>query len=212
MVMHSTAGVMFQDAKRRCQDCTSPLGRDERAGRKTSIARSRVLILNRNFGEICQVVNHRVRSLLTKVSTKMRTRSPYQSPLSSDLYGIESYLPKLDARFANIIEAHQEQLSTGQGPPPDMPSDNSITGKFFFGARRKNLLLLGSDSTRVPDRLAGCNKPCRFLTKFAFSEYQRVYGPFPWQLPYECDDYLEAYFAPSRLLDPENHVWTSIEA
>jgi len=65
---------------------------------------------------------------------------------------------------------------------------------------------IGSDSTRVPDRLAGCNKPCRFLTKFAFCEYNRVYGLFPWQLTHESDDYLEAYFAPSRLLDPENHV------
>ena len=101
------------------------------------------------------------------------------------LYAVESFLPKMDARFHNIIEPHQEQLPCGNGAPEKMPCDNSITGKFFFGGRRGDTLFVGSDSTRVPDRLAGCNKPCRFLTKFALSEYKRVYGLFPWRLTHE---------------------------
>lgn len=180
------------------------------------------------------------------------------------LYAVESFLPKMDPRFHNIIEPHQEQLSTGFGAPAEMPCDNSVTGKFFFGGRRDQTLFVGSDSTRVPDRLAGCNKPCRFLTKFAFSEYKRVYGPFAWRLTNEwsgtvgytpdeypligrldnqgkymiggmagsgsgvafnaarCivnrilgnttepDDYPEAYFSPTRLLNPAAHQWPEV--
>ena len=101
------------------------------------------------------------------------------------LYAVESFLPKMDSRFHNIIEAHQEQLATGIGTPEVMPCDNSITGKFFFGGRRDQTLFIGTDSTRVPDHLAGCNKPCRFLTKFALSEYKRIYGAFSWRLTNE---------------------------
>ncbi|MEO1981137.1 MAG: FAD-binding oxidoreductase, partial [Fuerstiella sp.] len=101
------------------------------------------------------------------------------------LYAVESFLPKLDSRFHNVIEPHQEQLATGTGTPEVMTCNNSITGKFFFGGRRDETLFIGSDSTRVPDHLAGCNKPCRFLTKFALSEYKRVYGPFAWRLTHE---------------------------
>ncbi len=101
------------------------------------------------------------------------------------IYGVESYLPKIDSRFHNIIQPHQEQLASGQGAPDAMPSDNSITGQFFFGARRDNTLLVGSDSTRVPDRLAGGNKPSRFLTQFALSEYKRLYGSYRFTLTNE---------------------------
>ncbi|MFV1967192.1 MAG: FAD-dependent oxidoreductase, partial [Pirellulaceae bacterium] len=97
------------------------------------------------------------------------------------LYAVESFLPKMDTSFHDIIEPHQEQLATGIGTPAEMPCDNSITGKFFFGGRRGETLFMGSDSTRVPDRLAGCNRPSRFLTKFALSEYKRVYGHFVWR-------------------------------
>lgn len=182
------------------------------------------------------------------------------------LYGVESYLPKIDRRFHDIIEPHQEQLASGRGAPDAMPSDNSITGRFFFGARRGDVLLVGSDSTRVPDRLAGCSRPSRFLTRFALSEYKRLYGHFRFRLTHEwsgtvgytpdeypligrldergkyiiggmagsgsgvafnaarCivnrilgrtdepDDYPEAYFAPSRLLDPQSHPWPTIES
>jgi len=180
------------------------------------------------------------------------------------IYAVESYLPKMDRRFHDIIEPHQEQLSSGLGAPDSMPSDNSITGRFFFGARRGNVLLAGSDSTRVPDRLAGCSRPSRFLTKFALSEFKRLYGRFQFRLTHEwsgtvgytpdqypligkiddrskymiggmcgsgsgvafnaarCivnrildrrdepDDYPEAYFAPSRLLDAANHPWPEV--
>jgi glycine/D-amino acid oxidase-like deaminating enzyme len=181
------------------------------------------------------------------------------------LYAVESYLARMDSRFRDVIEPHQEQLSSGDGAPSAMPRDNSITGRFYFGARREDTLLIGSDSTRVPDHLAGCNNPCRFLTKFALSEYHRLYGPFAFRLTNEwsgtvgysldqyplvgsidgqgewmiggmcgsgsgvafnaarCivnrvlqitdepDDYPPAYFAPSRLLDPNNHPWPTIE-
>ena len=180
------------------------------------------------------------------------------------LYGLESYLVKMDRRFHDVIEPHQEQLASGRGAPGAMPGDNSITGRFFFGARRGDVLLVGSDSTRVPDRLAGSCRPSRFLTRFALSEYKRLYGHFRFQLTHEwsgtvgytpdeypligrlddrglymiggmagsgsgvafnaarCvvnrileltdepDDYPEAYFAPSRLLDPANHPWPPV--
>jgi gamma-glutamylputrescine oxidase len=180
------------------------------------------------------------------------------------LYGVESYLPVLDKRFDDIVEPHQEQLSSGLGPPQAMPEDNSISGRYFFGARRGNVLLAGTDSTRVPDRLAGCNNPSRLLTKFSLSEYKRVYGPYRFKLTNEwsgtvgytpdeypiigalddlgqyiiagmcgsgsgvafnaarCmvnrilkitdqrDDYPPEYFAPSRLLDPEQHPWPKL--
>ncbi len=104
---------------------------------------------------------------------------------SNVIYAVESFLPKMDARFHDIIEPHQEQLSSGIGTPEKMSCDNSVTGKFFFGGRRGDTLFVGSDSTRVPDSLAGCNKPCRFLTKFALSEYKRVYDSFDWRLTNE---------------------------
>lgn len=101
------------------------------------------------------------------------------------LYAVESYLPKLDRRFHDVIEAHQEQSASGVGGPRAMPSDNSITGRFYFGGRRGDVVLVGSDSTHLPDRLAGSNRPSRFLTKFALSEYRRVYGPFDFRLTNE---------------------------
>lgn len=101
------------------------------------------------------------------------------------LYANESYLPKLDTEFHNVIIPSQEQLSSGIGYPQDMPTDNSISGWFYFGTRRDNVLFMGSDSTHLPDKLAGNNNPSRFLTKFAFSEYLRVYGPFNFTLTNE---------------------------
>ncbi|MFV1968328.1 MAG: hypothetical protein ACC628_23125 [Pirellulaceae bacterium] len=52
------------------------------------------------------------------------------------LYAVESFLPKMEPRFHNIIEPHQEQLSSGSGAPETMPCDNSITGKFWTTSRR----------------------------------------------------------------------------
>ncbi len=98
------------------------------------------------------------------------------------LYAMEAYLPKFDSDFHDVIIPHQEQLSSGIGYPENMPQDNSITGRYYFGTRRGNVLFIGSDSTRVPDRLAGVSKPSKFLMKFAFSEYMRIYNPFHFRL------------------------------
>ena len=98
------------------------------------------------------------------------------------LYANEAFLPKMDSDFHDIIIPHQEQLSSGIGHPENMPQDNSITGRYYFGTRRDNVLFIGSDSTRVPDKLAGVSNPSKFLTKFAFSEYMRIYNPFSFKL------------------------------
>lgn len=182
------------------------------------------------------------------------------------LYAVEAYLVQMDSRFHNVIIPHQEQLSCGLGGPEAMPSNNSITGRFYFGGRRDKVVFAGSDSTVIPDQRVGRNSPSRFLTKFALSEYKRVYGPYRFELTNEwagsvgysldeypligsidgrgeymiggmcgsgsgvafnaarCivnrilgydnepDDYPEAYFAPSRLLDPQKHPWPEIKS
>ncbi len=101
------------------------------------------------------------------------------------IYAVESFLPKLDKRFHNIIEPQQEQASAGIGAPSGLPSDITVGGKLFYGTRRKDKVLIGSDSTRVPDRLAGQYRPSRFLTRFALSELQRLFGAFGWHLTHE---------------------------
>jgi len=103
----------------------------------------------------------------------------------SVLFAVEAHLPMIDRRFHDVILPHQEQCSSGRGGPSAMPSDNSVTGRFFFGARRGEVMLAGSDSTRVPDRMAGVYRPSRFLTKFALSEFKRVYGRFRFTLTNE---------------------------
>ncbi len=101
------------------------------------------------------------------------------------LYANESYIPKMDSYFRNSIIPHQEQLAAGIGCPEEMPSDHNITGRFYFGTRRGDVLFIGSDSTEVSYKKAGSNNPSRFLTKYAFSEYLRLYNPFHFNLTNE---------------------------
>ena len=133
----------------------------------------------------------------------------------------------------------------------------------FFG-KHGNGIVFGSDATRVPDKLAGCSNPSRFITKFLFGAIATYFGPYKCKVTHEwtgsvgftqdqypivglmdgkrqfiiagmagsgsavsfnaarciCnrilgkseeDDYPEAYFSPTRLLDPDNHSWPKLE-
>ena len=177
----------------------------------------------------------------------------------------ESYTPKLDARFHNVILPMQEQAASGDGGPDAMKPHVGISASWFFAGRYGRRVLFASGGSRLPDQQAGRNRPSRFLTRFVASEMKRCFGPYrlhmtnewsgtvgysPDEYPIvgsidgqghyiiggmcgsgsgvsfnagrcivnrilditdEPDDYPEAYFAPSRLLDPAHHRWPEVE-
>jgi len=84
-----------------------------------------------------------------------------------------------------VIRPVQSQAAAGRGFPPQLPSAVTVSGALWFGDRRCNDLLFGTDSTPIPDSAANQNKPSRFLTKFALGELQACTGPFAIEVTHE---------------------------
>ena len=97
----------------------------------------------------------------------------------------EAYTAALHRRFHDVIRPVQSQAAAGRGFPPRLPSDVTVSGALWFGDRRGNDLLFGTDSTPIPDSAANQNKPSRFLTKFALGELQACTGAFAIEVTHE---------------------------
>lgn len=178
----------------------------------------------------------------------------------------ESYTPLLHPQFHDRIRPTQTQAACGDEGPAAIKPHVGISGARAFFGKHDGKVLIGSDSTRVPDREAGRFQPSRFITKFLLGEMKKYYGPYRYRVTHEwsgtvsytpdefpivglmdgqrqyiiggmagsgtavsfnaarCivnrmlsitdepDDYPPEYFSPTRLLDPQRHIWPTLEA
>lgn len=94
----------------------------------------------------------------------------------------EAYTAALHPQFARALEPFQTQLCAVQASPPRLKPGITVSSPTWFGERRGDTVILGSDETRIPDRAAGQNKPSRWITKFVLGEVQRYAGRFPMRV------------------------------
>jgi len=97
----------------------------------------------------------------------------------------ESYTALLHQQFRGLMRPTQTQAAMGNSGPETMKPHIGISGTYAFFGRHGNNIMIGSDSTRVPDRQAGVNQPSRFLTKFCIAELKKVYGRFTYHVKNE---------------------------
>lgn len=97
----------------------------------------------------------------------------------------EAYTAALHPAFAGKLMPKQTQLCAVQADPEEFKPNVTVSSTTWFGERRGNRVILGSDETRIPDRLAGQNRPSRFVTAFALAEVQRFAGPFAMEVQNE---------------------------
>ena len=67
----------------------------------------------------------------------------------------ESYTPLLMPQFHDLIRPTQSQAASAPGGPPAMKPLVGISGSRAFFGRHGHDTMIGSDTTRVPDREAG---------------------------------------------------------
>lgn len=101
------------------------------------------------------------------------------------LVATESYTPQLFPQFHDLIRPTQTQAATGPGGPPEMKEHVGVSGVRAFYGRHGNEVMVGSDSTRVPDHLAGVIQPSRFLTRYCCAEMHTVFDPAPYHITNE---------------------------
>lgn len=97
----------------------------------------------------------------------------------------ESYTPLLHPQFHDRIRPTQTQAASGDGGPQSMKPHVGISGSRAFFGKHDGKVLIGSDSTRVPDREAGRIQPSRFITKFLLGEMRKYYGPYRYRVTHE---------------------------
>jgi gamma-glutamylputrescine oxidase len=97
----------------------------------------------------------------------------------------ESYTAMLHPQFSGHMRPTQTQAATGSGGPEAMKPHVGISGPRGFFGRHGETVMVGTDSTRVPDHEAGRIQPSRFLTKFCIAELRSFYGPFDYQVANE---------------------------
>lgn len=97
----------------------------------------------------------------------------------------EAYTAALHPRFHDVIRPIQSQAAAGRGGPPRLPSEFTVSGALWFGDRRNDHVLFGTDATRIPDAAADQNRPSRFLTKFTLGEMMAYTGPFAMEVTHE---------------------------
>ncbi len=177
----------------------------------------------------------------------------------------EAYTAVLHPQFKDKMIVRQTQAAVGDGGPAAIKPHRIISGPKAFWGRVGQSVLFGTDTTIIPYRNAGQNKPSRFLTKFFLTHMLEDYGPSEIHVTNEwsgsvgftsdefpiigkidgkrqyliggmvgsgsnvsfnagrClvgrvlgadengDDYPPEYFAPTRILDPNNHPWPAIK-
>ena len=97
----------------------------------------------------------------------------------------ESYTPLLHPDFHDVIQPTQTQAAMGIGGPQSIPAGVGISGPSFFCGRHAEHVMIGSDSTRVPDHEAGRIQPSRFLTKYLLAQLQQHYGAVHMRMTHE---------------------------
>jgi glycine/D-amino acid oxidase-like deaminating enzyme len=97
----------------------------------------------------------------------------------------EAYTAKLHPALSGKLMPVQTQLCAATGAPPGLKPNITVSSSTWFGERRGNRIIMGSDETYLPDRLAGQNRPSRFITTFVLAEVQRFAGPFPMEVQNE---------------------------
>ena len=92
----------------------------------------------------------------------------------------ESYTALLHRRYRELIFPVQTQAAFGLGGPPNLKAGIGLSStRGFFGRHHSaegDGVLFGSDATRLPHRLAGINRPSRFISKFLLGEIGRYFG------------------------------------
>lgn len=97
----------------------------------------------------------------------------------------ESYTPLLHPQFHDQIRPTQTQAACGDGGPAAIKPHVGISGTRAFFGKHDQKVMIGSDSTRVPDREAGRIQPSRFITKFLLGEMKRYYGAYRYRVTHE---------------------------
>lgn len=97
----------------------------------------------------------------------------------------ESYTPLLHPQFHDRILPTQTQAASGDGGPEAMQPHVGISGTRAFFGKHDGRVMVGSDSTRVPDREAGRVQPSRFITKFLLGDMRRYFGPSRCHITHE---------------------------
>src|SRR5262249_5866360 len=97
----------------------------------------------------------------------------------------ESYTPLLHPFFHGVVRPTQTQAAIAVGPPAEMTSEVTISSSKGFFDRRGEIIVFGSDETRVADKRAGQNRPSRFITQFVLGEIRRHFGRFTTKLTHE---------------------------
>ncbi len=87
----------------------------------------------------------------------------------------ESYSALLHLKLHDIIRPVQTQAAYGEGGPSELTVGVSVSNSLAFMERREAGTLFGSDETPLPDRLAGNNRPSRFVSAVALSEIHRYF-------------------------------------
>lgn len=82
----------------------------------------------------------------------------------------EAYTTALHPQLYDIIRPLQSKVAAGLGGPLRLPSDLPVNGALWFGDRRGDYVLFGTDATRITDAAANQNRPSCFLIKFALGE------------------------------------------
>lgn len=97
----------------------------------------------------------------------------------------EAYTAALHPAFSGKLMPVQTQLCAAMAAPEHLKPNVTVSSNTWFGERRGNRVIMGSDETYLPDRLAGQNKPSRFITTFVLSEVQKFAGPFAMEVQNE---------------------------
>ena len=97
----------------------------------------------------------------------------------------EAHSAALHRQLHNVIRPMQTQAAAGHGGPRCLQSNIAVSGGLWFGDRRGDHVLFGTDGTRVPDSCADQNKPSRFLSKFSLGELMAYTGSFAIEVTHE---------------------------
>lgn len=92
------------------------------------------------------------------------------------LSATESYTGLLHSRYRDLIHPVQSQMAAAEGGPTCMKPHVGM--QFLRGGftRLDDAVIFGGDLKRVPRRMAGRNKPSRFITKYLTGEMHRYFG------------------------------------
>ena len=92
------------------------------------------------------------------------------------LNATESYTGLVHGNYRDLIHPVQSQMAAAEGGPDSMKPHVGM--QFLRGGftRLDGAVIFSGDLTRVPRRMAGGNKPSRFITKYLTGEMHTYFG------------------------------------